>query len=969
MVKSRSQLNDKLTIVPTDLSKVSFGVDDLNDVKSKDMRLDLIENIIYPKIDNIAALSTLGSFYKNNDVVPIKDHTANDNGGGDFKLDTSGALGAGADNGGTIIATNGPTDSYFIRAVPNKIITPQMFGAKGDASSDSGDMTAELAAIDKMIAAAVVLRDAGHKPQIFFPPTIGYRVNGTVSVPWGIVPVMKAFLIAEVAETAIAMDVGTVNIGNSEIDGAEFLIQRHAIADWSIGGAATEGSIGLRLINAESSEIFITIGGLAGFGFKIGVQLLGWATGAGSKGCAYNVIDVGRVFNCQYGFDFTSISEGAGLGFANENKLRGGRFGMFVDTHVGTPRWAMRFTSQDFKNKSVNGNVWHDPNIELREDGEGVLIEYGNENFILNARFEGNSPVFARVEIDKDRTETEFHNINNTFTFRLHSGILIDESKRASSVFGTSDEIRSLQPINIFDSGPMHKVAVMYDETEVHIPNVHIVHATTGASTVSSANTTFFISEAGATIDDGNDEIDDVAHTVQNEDVIFWTGGSLPSSPNHPNVDQEYYAINIQNDTFQLSETKNGSAATLSAGSGTYNKRHNYVELASAGARGVGIYVNTKECKRFLITKDVEDSNSGRIRVQCFDANGIIIPNLREFTVTANKLVQADHIVVDGGPLTFTNSGGALPSELNETDVFWARDIEATQYRVATTKGGSALTLTGGSGTHTYHHEHHFCKGSTNFFADTSFGGTYSSGSDFNGDHNLHVRDEVKYINCIITAGSIPIRIRSFKIYALDKNTNPSTWVNYKVPEPGIPVAIQVPATGVYLAPFTVLDHTPNNARKGWIQDISGSPGTWLDSTDIISTELGMSSDVEGGVARLTLKTTHETHTLINAPTSDTTTISIPTGARLLGVSFCVNTAVVDSAGDNSWSADFVGGFALSLVSAASEVLNTKIDKMITGGISTGVVEIRFTANGGNFTAGVIEIVAYYEILTSLADV
>ena len=48
--------------------------------------------------------------------------------------------------------------------------------------------------------------------------------------------------------------------------------------------------------------------------------------------------------------------------------------------------------------------------------------------------------------------------------------------------------------------------------------------------------------------------------------------------------------------------------------------------------------------------------------------------------------------------------------------------------------------------------------------------------------------------------------------------------------------------------------------------------------------------------------------------------------------------------------------------------LNTKVSLMLDE-ISTGIVEIRFTANAGNFSAGVIEIVAYYEELTDLADV
>ena len=125
----------------------------------------------------------------------------------------------------------------------------------------------------------------------------------------------------------------------------------------------------------------------------------------------------------------------------------------------------------------------------------------------------------------------------------------------------------------------------------------------------------------------------------------------------------------------------------------------------------------------------------------------------------------------------------------------------------------------------------------------------------------------------------------------------------------------------------------------------------------------------EGGTANLARKTAHETHTLAAAGTSDTTTISIPSGCRLLGVSFCVNTAVSDDGGDDTWSAAFVTGSTTTLATAAAAAQNTKVNLMLPDEISTGVCQIRFTANGGSFDAGVIEIVAYYEELTSLANV
>jgi len=94
----------------------------------------------------------------------------------------------------------------------------------------------------------------------------------------------------------------------------------------------------------------------------------------------------------------------------------------------------------------------------------------------------------------------------------------------------------------------------------------------------------------------------------------------------------------------------------------------------------------------------------------------------------------------------------------------------------------------------------------------------------------------------------------------------------------------------------------------------------------------------------------------------------------LIGASFCVNTAVVDDGGDDTWSAEFHDGASMhSLASGAAAAQNTKVDTLVdasaTSIVTDAVTNIRFTPNGGSFTAGVIEVVAYYIDLTSLANV
>jgi hypothetical protein len=122
------------------------------------------------------------------------------------------------------------------------------------------------------------------------------------------------------------------------------------------------------------------------------------------------------------------------------------------------------------------------------------------------------------------------------------------------------------------------------------------------------------------------------------------------------------------------------------------------------------------------------------------------------------------------------------------------------------------------------------------------------------------------------------------------------------------------------------------------------------------------------GTANITRKWSREVHTLSLATTSDTTTISIPSGSRLLAVQMNVDVAVTDGAGDDTWSAAFVTGSTTTIVSGAAAAQNTKVNFMVPDEITSGIAEIRFTPNGGSFSAGQIEVLAYYETLTSMAN-
>ncbi len=146
------------------------------------------------------------------------------------------------------------------------------------------------------------------------------------------------------------------------------------------------------------------------------------------------------------------------------------------------------------------------------------------------------------------------------------------------------------------------------------------------------------------------------------------------------------------------------------------------------------------------------------------------------------------------------------------------------------------------------------------------------------------------------------------------------------------------------------------------------SPAVQLQVDDAIA----ISDDAEGSTARLTLRTAHETHTLTLGATSDTTTISIPSGAAIIGCSMNVNTAVTDNGGGTqTWDATFITGAANSIATDVSPNQNTKVNILFHDAfeVTTATTQIQFSPNDfSDFTAGVIEIVVYYQELTSLAD-
>lgn len=133
-----------------------------------------------------------------------------------------------------------------------------------------------------------------------------------------------------------------------------------------------------------------------------------------------------------------------------------------------------------------------------------------------------------------------------------------------------------------------------------------------------------------------------------------------------------------------------------------------------------------------------------------------------------------------------------------------------------------------------------------------------------------------------------------------------------------------------------------------------------------IANAVAISNSTEGHTGRLTRRCAREAVTLSGATKS--TTLNIPSGARLLAAQLCVNTAVTDDGGDDTWSAAFSGGSTTAIATGAAAAKQTKINLQIVDQITSDVTNITFTPNGGSFSTGVIEVLVYYEELTAMAN-
>jgi hypothetical protein len=152
----------------------------------------------------------------------------------------------------------------------------------------------------------------------------------------------------------------------------------------------------------------------------------------------------------------------------------------------------------------------------------------------------------------------------------------------------------------------------------------------------------------------------------------------------------------------------------------------------------------------------------------------------------------------------------------------------------------------------------------------------------------------------------------------------------------------------------------------------SSGVGVFTGSVTAKTTSSGLviSNTTEGGTGNFHIGCKYEAHTLALSGNSTTTTISIPSGALVIAVQFCVETAVTDDSGDGAWGASLNGGGYSELGASISGAKNTKHNNVFDSPEKmSGTTQVRFTPDSyGNFTAGKIRVTVYYKFMTDMVS-
>jgi len=322
--------------------------------------------------------------------------------------------------------------------------------------------------ITDAIAEVMARKASGQTPILWFSPrNTAYESISTITIPAGIHLKMDMPLVYTGTAEEPALIIGAQGVNNLKVD-LTIRVTRQTQSSW-----LSENNIGVVIYNANTAKIFIA----EVSNFTIGFQAIG-----SSGGFSYNNIELGYLMSNKIAVDLTNETSTAGVGWCNENKYIGGRFGVTTGgTTVGKSRYGVRISSKDGTYLINNNNIFDKPSFELGLSealpGEAVpiLIENGSYNKFIGCRDESNSLTFARVTNASESNQFDLGYTGLVTTIEC----LNDQSVKRNSIISLPCNKIFEEGHVIFNSGNLVQKACYYDgSTNVNIAGVAVTSST-----------------------------------------------------------------------------------------------------------------------------------------------------------------------------------------------------------------------------------------------------------------------------------------------------------------------------------------------------------------------------------------------------------------------------------------------------------------------------------------------------------
>jgi hypothetical protein len=318
-----------------------------------------------------------------------------------------------------------------------KEVYPEWWGAVADGTTD------DKVAIQSAADAAWTCQG-----MLYLKNGDGYAISGTVTIP----------VLIDMDQNAPIYYSGSANEAALIINGTSVPVRLtglHVVRNtlsW-----ASESTIGIQIVGVFRSHIEIVYVQ----GFTIGVQFKSTNL---NRPIGWNSIYFGEVASCKYSVDIVSTE----TGWCNENIF----YNVTCETRTvtGLPTttsiYGIRLTSTG--GGYANNNVFYKPCFELgshEDNPETVCIvgEYAGNNSFFNVRdeiYHVHPHYLARIS---NASKCNYFSVTSLATYGS-PGIIQELGTHPSSIYEETLFTKNTPCKVIFDSGPLHKIAVQYDD-------------------------------------------------------------------------------------------------------------------------------------------------------------------------------------------------------------------------------------------------------------------------------------------------------------------------------------------------------------------------------------------------------------------------------------------------------------------------------------------------------------------------